>query len=144
MEILPATSAEDIALCADIWLEASIAAHDFIPAEFWRRQRPAMEKEYLPASRLYLACRDGVPGAFAAVRGDTLEALFTRPEYWGKGFGTALLRELFAVHGTLRLAVYKQNHRARNFYKKMGFVEAAENICPHTGQPEIHMRRISA
>ena len=32
----------------DLWLRASILAHDFVPESFWREQLPAMRELYLP------------------------------------------------------------------------------------------------
>ena len=45
-----AASTKDYSTCADIWLTASLAGHDFVPAAFWRGQRTAMAEHYLPPS----------------------------------------------------------------------------------------------
>ncbi len=37
-----------------IWLEASIKAHDFVEAEFWKSQLENMRKIYIPASDTYV------------------------------------------------------------------------------------------
>lgn len=136
-----ADSADDYGLCADIWLEASLTAHDFIGGDFWRARRSAMAEVYLPASRVVMACPplEGTPAAFAAVRGDKLEALFVRPAYWGRGLGRLLLSYLFARHDFLHLAVYAENGRAVDFYQKAGFKVESEGLCVHSGARELKM-----
>ncbi|WP_158210491.1 hypothetical protein [Myroides phaeus] len=34
----------------DIWLTASIKAHNFIPANYWKSKVPAMRDVYIPSS----------------------------------------------------------------------------------------------
>lgn len=41
---------DEYADLVDIWLEASLQAHDFIPDAFWHSQRDAMLNHYLPAA----------------------------------------------------------------------------------------------
>lgn len=130
---------ETLETCADIWLAASVAAHDFIDPDFWIANRDAMVEQYLPESELSLATRDGVVVGFAAVRGDVLEALFVRPDFWGRGVGRELLAELFATRPRLRLSVYRKNARALSFYQKAGFIETTARLCPGTGEEEIEM-----
>ena len=55
MNIVPAHNRSEIETCADIWLQASLAAHDFVPSDFWRKHLGAMKEQYLPASEVYLS-----------------------------------------------------------------------------------------
>lgn len=140
MKIIQVMSPADIKICAGIWLEASIAGHDFIPAEFWRKQLPVMVEKYLPSAILHMVCiAENSPAAFSAVSGNTLAALFVQPEHWGKGIGTALLCNLLKIYSPLELAVYAQNQRAIRFYTKIGFKMVSNGLCAHTGEPEIIM-----
>lgn len=125
--------------CADIWLAASLAAHDFIPRPYWEGNRQAMAERYLPASVVRTAFRDGAIVGFSAVRGDALEALFVHPDYWNRGVGKELLGALFTEHARLELNVYTNNQRAVDFYRRAGFRETARGLCPHTGEPEATM-----
>ncbi len=38
----------------EIWLNASVKAHDFISAEFWESQVENMRNIYIPASETYV------------------------------------------------------------------------------------------
>lgn len=139
-----AESVDDYRLCADIWLEASLKAHDFIDAEFWKANRDRMVSHYLPASETTLASVVGEnsPAAFSAVRGERLEALFVRPDHWGRGLGRAVLSHLSAPGRRLSLAVYADNRRAVEFYLKNGFSIQAEGPCPHSWARELEMIRL--
>lgn len=135
----PPPSAETIKACADLWLAASVAGHDFIPASFWANRYEEMRTKYLPAARLEVLCEGETPIGFSATVGNTLEALFVHPDHWRKGYGQRLLQTLFTRHGELDLAVYARNELAIAFYKRNGFVETGRGVCPHTGADEIKM-----
>ncbi|OXS28080.1 MAG: hypothetical protein BCS36_01780 [Desulfovibrio sp. MES5] len=138
-----ARSPADYAACADIWLEASLLAHDFVDPALWSAQREAMARHYLPASQVTLFRGADRPIAFAAVcrpeGEDLLAALFVAPAYWRKGIGSALLRHVLGGRNRLRLDVYRANTGALAFYKSMGFAPVGESLCGHTGQLQIAM-----
>ena len=140
MNIVPAHNRSEIGTCADIWLQASLAAHDFVPPDFWRKHLGAMKEQYLPASEVYLSKEEGTILGFAALYQGALEALFVRPAYWGKGVGSRLLRHVQNLHAELTLTVYSKNSRAVSFYLHHGFTVSKEQTCQHTGEPEVVMR----
>ena len=145
-------STKDYSTCADIWLAASLAGHDFVPAAFWRGQRAAMAESYLPSSQVLLLTADGEPAAFAATLPDDnctyLAGLFVLPRWWGKGLGRQLL-ELVQEQvraelpdqkiASLRCSVYEKNSRALAFYARMGFIPTGRSICPHTNEPQTDL-----
>ncbi len=139
MIIIPAKDRSEIETCADIWLQASLAAHDFVAPDFWREHYDAMKEQYLPGSDVYLAKEDGTVLGFAAVSQEALAALFVLPACWGKGVGSGLLRHVRGMHEELTLAVYSKNSRAVSFYLHHGFTVSKEQTCPHTGEPELLM-----
>jgi len=47
-------SGSDIDPILDIWLSASIKAHDFIEASFWESQVENMRNIYIPVSETYV------------------------------------------------------------------------------------------
>jgi len=140
MNITLAKDSSEIEACADIWLQASLAAHDFVPPDFWRKHLGAMKEQYLPASEVYLSKEEGTILGFAALDQGALEALFVQPAYWGKGVGSRLLRHVQNLHAELTLAVYSKNSRAVSFYLHHGFAVSKEQTCPHTGESEVVMR----
>ena len=44
----------DLDAAVELWYQASLQAHDFIPAAFWQEQRIAMRDSYLPASKSWV------------------------------------------------------------------------------------------
>lgn len=147
-----AASTKDYSTCADIWLAASLAGHDFVSAAFWRGQRAVMAEHYLPSSQILLLTDDGEPAAFAATLPDDnstyLAGLFVLPRWWGKGLGRHLLElvqeQVLAElpdqkNASLRCSVYEKNSRALAFYARMGFIPAGRSICPHTNEPQTDM-----
>lgn len=140
MHISLITAKPEIKRCADIWLEASLAGHSFVASEFWHSNLAAMRERYLPTATIY-AAKDGASVlGFAAVREESLEALFVSPGWWGKGVGGSILKHVQTKYSELRLSVYVKNFRAIGFYRKYGFCVLHEQTCPHTGEPEFVMR----
>ena len=44
----------DLDAAIELWYQASVLAHDFIPTAFWHEQRAAMRDIYLPASQSWV------------------------------------------------------------------------------------------
>lgn len=123
-----------------IWLSASIKAHDFIDAAYWRSQRDKMRDIYLPAAETHVyENKSGVAG-FCSLVGDTLAALFVSPAHQGQGIGKALLSHAKTLRRQLRLSVYKENTASCSFYLSQGFVVVGEQADEHTGHREYIMR----
>ena len=140
--IREASGSRDCQTCADIWLAASLVAHDFIDGDFWRAQRAAMAEMYLPEADLLLMIeRDGQAAGFAAMKGRRLAALFVRPATQGRGLGRELMLHLFGLYPEMELAVYRKNPRAAAFYQSLGFEPAGEGFCAHSGEAEIRMKK---
>ncbi|WP_253450440.1 GNAT family N-acetyltransferase [Halomonas sp. Y3] len=131
---------DEIPLLADLWLRASLRAHDFIPAEFWVSHRDAMAAEHLPgADELLVLEAEGRLIGFAALNGERLEALFIDPEVQSYGYGSRLMAEAMARHRRLTLCVFSRNVRAVSFYRRLGFRELEERLEPLTGEAETLM-----
>lgn len=127
----------------DIWLKASVQAHDFIPSSFWEGMLPAMRDTYLPAARTWVALDNGNPQGFVSLVEDNLAALFVRPDQQGKGIGRLLMSHAKAQGKRLQLTVYKENVSAYGFYLAQGFSVLNEQCDPHTGHPELVMEWVS-
>lgn len=124
----------------DLWLKASILAHDFVPESFWREQLPAMRELYLPLAETLVLEEKGQVLGFASLHEQRLAALFVSPDAQGRGLGRQLLDEAKRWRDSLELGVYSANTRAVAFYRAGGFVTLNETRDPHTGQPELTMR----
>ncbi|MFC7483489.1 GNAT family protein [Luedemannella flava] len=81
-----------------------------------------------PGIEAYVVDDDaGAIVGFAALRGDELLHFGTAVETWGTGLAAEvhgdLMRRLAARHVTrARLRVFEENHRARRFYQKLGWL----------------------
>ena len=123
----------------ELWYEASVKAHHFIPAAFWEQHKAQMAQVYLPNSRTFVAFRGEVPAGFISMSGNNLAALFVSPELQGMGIGSRLLDLVKANYMELHLKVYTKNGSAVQFYLKQGFVPVAEDTDEATGEMEISM-----
>ena len=123
----------------DIWLTASIKAHDFIDSSFWESQVENMRKVYIPASETHVYMQNARAIGFYALSGNTLAALFVAPECQGRGVGKALLAHAKTQREALTLSVYKENGASFRFYLAHGFELIREQTDTHTGHPEYIM-----
>ena len=130
---------DDADTILDVWLLASLQAHDFIPAAFWWQQQEAMRARYLPAAQIWVCERQGEVQGFVALVNDYVAALFVRPDCQQNGIGRALLDTAKQQRHTLTLRVYCENDIAVNFYCNQGFSIIAEGTDAATSQPELYM-----
>lgn len=129
----------DMDTILNIWLSASIKAHDFIAAGFWQSKLDDMRNIYLPASETRVYEAEGSVAGFYSLYENTLAAIFVAPEWQGKGLGSVLLDDAKARRGSLQLTVYKANTPSIRFYEKHGFAALAEQLDEHSGHPELVM-----
>ncbi|WP_314915664.1 N-acetyltransferase [Pseudomonas helleri] len=123
----------------EIWLSASIKAHDFVDASFWQANIESMRDVYIPASESFvIEDSSGVLG-FYSLLNNQLAALFVDPAHQGKGFGKQLLDHAKCLRKALSLAVYKENTSSVGFYTSQGFKRVKEQIDEKTGLAEYLM-----
>lgn len=130
---------EDMDAVLDIWLSASIQAHDFVAPSFWESHVETMRTVYMPASEAYVYCEETTIIGFYALSGNTLAALFVAPKYQRRGVGKALLAHAKTQRPVLTLSVYQENRASCQFYLSHGFSIAGEQVDAHTGHPEYLM-----
>ena len=137
--MISASTAKDIEAVLDIWLSASLKAHDFIEPAFWKSQTGNMRQIYLPAAETHVYKKNSEVMGFYALSGDTLAALFVKPEFQGQGIGKQLLAHARGRRNRLTLSVYKENESSCRFYLAQGFRIIREQPDVHTGHPEFVM-----
>jgi len=137
--VIRAYDQTDIDQVLNIWLDASIKAHNFIDKGFWESKVIDMREIYLPGSEIFVFEEDEIVKGFVALCGDTLAAIFVSPNEQGKGIGKQLIDRTKEVRRNLNLTVYKDNRDSIEFYKKCGFKVTREQIDVHTGHVEIVM-----
>lgn len=120
----------------EIWLEASIQAHDFIEREFWESKVDAMKTLYIPSCQTYVFEEAGVVKGFLSVVDETLAALFVSPGSQGNGIGRQLIAKAKTLQNHWRLTVYTENKKSVQFYQKQGFDIIKEQTDRHTGHSE--------
>lgn len=131
--------AADLDAVLDIWLDANLDAHAFVPAGYWQGCRRLVQ-EMLPQAELYVhQDPEGRIDGFAGLEGDYLAGLFVRREARGRGVGKELLDSAKARRTALTLNVYQKNGRAAAFYKREGFIVLAAGVDANTGEPEYTM-----
>lgn len=137
--MIRAYAEDDLDAVVDIWLRASVKAHDFVDRKFWESEVVNMRNVYLPASENYVYEQGGGILGFYALHDDTLAAIFVAPEHQGQGVGSALIKHAKTQRAKLNLTVYTKNRASCDFYRSRKFVVVREQADPHTGQPEYVM-----
>lgn len=133
---------DDMDAVLEIWLSASIKAHDFVSPSFWESQLADMRNIYLPSSTVYVYENNARVAGFYALADEHLAAIFVSPEQQGQGIGKAMMAHAKILSKNLTLSVYKDNQPSVNFYLSQGFTIASEQLCEHTGQVEYTMHRL--
>lgn len=123
----------------NVWLEASIGAHAFTGKDFWESRVRDMRETYIPASDTYVFSENGTVKGFFSLNGNVLAGMFVSPNDQGKGIGQKLMKKATSLREKLYLAVYQENPRSIEFYRKCGFLIVEEKVDEHTGHMEILM-----
>ena len=111
---------EDLDQVMQIWLDANLEAHCFLPESYWCDH---MEGGWaaLPAAQVFVYQDwEGLQG-FAGLTGDYLAGLFVRRAARSRGIGRALLERAKEGRESLTLHVYRENSPAVRFYQREGF-----------------------
>lgn len=130
---------KDIATVVELWYETSIQAHDFISSDYWKANKEAMTKTYLPNSETYLVETENEITGFVAMVDNYLAAIFVKETEQGKGIGQQLLDHVKSLKELIQLKVYKKNTKTFQFYKKNGFTILNESVEKETGEIEFFM-----
>ncbi|NMX62929.1 N-acetyltransferase [Pseudomonas sp. WS 5079] len=135
---------KDLDCVLQIWLDASLIAHDFIDAAFWQSQVENMRNLYLPASQTFVIERQSTVVGFYSLLEQQMAALFVAPDCQGQGLGKQLVAHARKQQPVLTLAVYKNNSASYQFYLSQGFVVTHEEIDEHSGQAQYWMNSVAS
>jgi putative acetyltransferase len=87
--------------------------------------------------RVTVATREGRILGFLSDEPGWIENLYVMPDALGGGIGSVLLADAMARNEALELWCFEENHRARRFYERHGFLEVLrtdgsdnEERCP--------------
>ena len=132
---------KDIDKIMEIWLESTIDAHKFISKEYWNENYNIVKDMYIPMSKTFVyEDNDDIRGFISVINNNFIGALFVEKNYQGQGIGKSLIDYAKNLYDNLSLAVYKENEKALEFYKKMGFKIISENINEDTNCVEYIMK----
>jgi GNAT superfamily N-acetyltransferase len=139
IQIRHATEADADAV-ADAWLAAFRETYDFPPAHTDAQVRAWVRNGLLPAVEIWVAVAGDVVVGFMALRGASIEQLYLRRPWTGRGIGSrfmALARER-SPQG-LELWTFQVNAGARRFYERHGFeaVEFTDGSGNEERQPDV-------
>lgn len=129
----------DIEEVVELWYEVSIKAHDFISPDYWKGNKDAMAKVYLPNSETYVAMEAGNIIGFVAMAENYLAAIFVKSNMQGNGVGKRLLDYIKDRREVIQLKVYKKNFKSVNFYESQGFRVVSKELEEATNEIELLM-----
>ena len=130
----------DLDAVMQIWLQANLDAHVFIPASFWRGHFEIV-RDMLPQAELYVHENEAprqIDG-FIGLTGNHIEGIFVAKAARSKGVGKALLEYAKSRKPSLTLSVYQKNERALAFYQREQFTVQSEGIDEDTNEAELQM-----
>ncbi len=128
----------DITRASEIWLNANLKAHSFIPAQYWVSNFELV-KELLSQAEVYVYESGQKIHGFIGLSGEHIEGIFVSGEMQSQGIGKALLDFAKERKEKLCLNVYQKNTRAIRFYQREGFETRCEGFDESTGEKDYLM-----
>jgi putative acetyltransferase len=123
-----------------IWLDGNIAAHHFIPEQYWVDNYNVVKEKYLPIAKTLIYEEDCViQGFISIIEGFFIGALFVAKEYQKQGVGIHLINYCKGLYPKLALAAYVDNIGAVKFYERCDFKIQAEQVNSDSGFKEYIM-----
>ena len=130
----------DLDAAMQIWLQANLDAHAFIPASFWRGHFEIV-RDMLPQAELYVHENEATRqiDGFIGLTENHIEGIFVAKSARSKGIGRALLEYAKSRRPRLTLSVYQKNQQALAFYRREQFTVQSEGIDEDTNEAELQM-----
>lgn len=121
-----------------IWLEANIETHDFVPSDYWRSRYQPVREQLLQAD-IYVYEEGNEIQGFAGMTGDYLAGIFVDKKYRSMGIGKCLLACIKKNYPVFSLHVYQKNRRAADFYLREGLSVVSKGVDADTAEPDYFM-----
>ena len=130
----------DLDAVMQIWLQANLDAHAFIPASFWEANFE-MVRDLLSQAELYVHENEDTRqiDGFIGLTENHIEGIFVAKSARYKGIGRVLLEYAKSRKPRLMLSVYQKNERALAFYQREQFTVQSEGIDEDTNEAELQM-----
>lgn len=147
---------EDMPRLLEIWMQATLHAHDLLPAAMWWPRQEAMRRRLQDGAEIWVveplafeierspvadtsSLNEHSVVGFMAIKDEELLALYVHPEFQGAGIGSMLIGLAQHNHRFLYLHVCIRNDEAVRFYQKHGFRPVREIKEAQTGCDEYLM-----
>jgi len=115
-------TARDFDALTDIWLQASVQAHNFVDKEYWHSKMSEIRNKWLPAAQTKVWKESGrCLGFISIIDHNYIGALFVDPAFQRRGIGQRLIDAAKQECSCLRLKVFVKNEPAVKFYIRCGF-----------------------
>lgn len=141
-----AATPDDFPALADLWERSVRATHDFLTEDDIVFFRTVVEGAALAQCTCYLAEQEDRITGFIGVDDAHIDMLFVNPDDFRRGTGRALLEHAMGLNTLLpyvplSVDVNEQNHGARIFYERMGFVVKGRSAVDGFGKsfPILHL-----
>lgn len=122
----------------EIWLEANLEAHDFVPSDYWLSQYQSVQEQLLSAD-IYVYEQDNEIQGFVGMMDDYLAGIFVDKKYRSMGIGKALLECIKKVYPAFSLNVYQKNQRAVDFYLRENLTIVSTGVDEDTAEADYTM-----
>ncbi len=109
----------DIDRVADIWLDTNLKAHDFISAQYWKRNFELV-KEMLLQAEVYVYESDQKIQGFIGLNNDYIEGIFVSDKMQSQGIGKILLNDTKDKRNELQLKCVSEKYTGNLFYQRKG------------------------
>lgn len=127
-----------------VWESAVRATHLFLSEKEIEKIKRYVPQAIGEVPFLVVAEQEGMPVAFAGIKGQKLEMLFVSAENRGKGIGKRLLQYAVDNHGVSEVVVNEQNAQAAGFYLHVGLVVCKRSDVDEQGNPYpiLYMKKV--
>lgn len=121
-----------------IWLEANLEVHDFVPSDYWLSQYQSVQEQLLLAD-IYVYEQDNEIQGFVGMVDDYLAGIFVDKKYRSMGIGKGLLECVKKIYPAFSLNVYQKNQRAVDFYLREKLTIVSTGVDEDTAEDDYTM-----